>query len=116
MPFTMKSRVTPYSFSAVTSLRTAPLRFHSPYSAISDLSPSSPRRIDSTTPPKYDFTLRSFDGRYGKQQHRYVSPPTDSGREPLPNKNGPTRGHRSHRREGSAQSAHRSAVGSRKKR
>ena len=35
----MKSRVTPYSFWAVTSLRTAPLRFHSPYSAISDLSP-----------------------------------------------------------------------------
>src|SRR6202035_3453468 len=40
----MKSRVTPYSFWAVTSLRTAPLRFHSPYSAISDLSPSSPMR------------------------------------------------------------------------
>ena len=30
----MKSRVTPYSFWAVTSLRTAPFRFHSPYSAM----------------------------------------------------------------------------------
>lgn len=35
MPSTMKSRFTPYSFWAVTSLRVAPLRFHSPYSAIS---------------------------------------------------------------------------------
>src|SRR5262245_7724610 len=39
----MKSRVTPYSFWAVTSLRTAPLRTHSPYSAIWDAS-RSPRR------------------------------------------------------------------------
>src|SRR3990170_1703891 len=38
MPFTIKSRLTPSSFLAVTSLRVAPLRFHSPYSAISDLS------------------------------------------------------------------------------
>jgi hypothetical protein len=30
----MKSWLTPYSFRAVTSLRVAPLRFHSPYSAI----------------------------------------------------------------------------------
>src|ERR1700680_1094538 len=30
----MKSRGTPYSFWAVTSLSVAPLRFHSPYSAI----------------------------------------------------------------------------------
>src|SRR5712671_7787803 len=37
IPFTMKSRVTPYSFSAVTSLRVAPLRFHSPSSAIRHL-------------------------------------------------------------------------------
>jgi hypothetical protein len=40
----LESWVTPYSFWAVTSLRTAPFRFHSPYSAISDLSPSSPMR------------------------------------------------------------------------
>src|SRR4029077_6263880 len=51
-PFTMKSRVTPYSFWAVTSLRTAPLRFHSPYSAISDLSPSSPISISAAPPGK----------------------------------------------------------------
>ncbi len=43
MPFTMKSRLTPYSFWAVTSLRVAPLRFHSPYSAISHLSDRAPR-------------------------------------------------------------------------
>src|SRR6266404_1367725 len=49
-PFTMKSRVTPYSFWAVTSLRTAPLRFHSPYSAISDLSLSSPISIAAAPP------------------------------------------------------------------
>ena len=38
MPSTMKSRLTPYSFWAVTSLRVAPLRFHSPYSAITLIS------------------------------------------------------------------------------
>src|SRR4030081_152378 len=37
IPLTTKSRVTPYSFSAVTSLRVAPLRFHSPSSAIRHL-------------------------------------------------------------------------------
>src|SRR5712691_6599780 len=34
MPWTMKSRLTPYSALAVTSLSVAPLRFHSPYSAM----------------------------------------------------------------------------------
>src|SRR6266446_1132556 len=34
MPLTMTSRSTPYSALAVTSLRVAPLRFHSPYSAM----------------------------------------------------------------------------------
>ena len=34
MPSTIKSRSTPYSFFAVTSLRVAPLRFHSPDSAM----------------------------------------------------------------------------------
>ena len=37
MPFTMKSGLKPYSFLAVTSLRVAPFRFHSPYSAIPHL-------------------------------------------------------------------------------
>lgn len=37
MPLTMKSRPTPYSAFAVTSLRVAPFRFHSPYSAIATL-------------------------------------------------------------------------------
>src|SRR6266568_1810207 len=34
MPLTMKSRLTPYSAWAVTSLSVAPLRFHSPYAAM----------------------------------------------------------------------------------
>src|SRR5690606_17838636 len=34
IPLIMNSRSTPYSFFAVTSLRLAPFRFHSPYSAI----------------------------------------------------------------------------------
>src|SRR4030042_346556 len=34
MPLIMKSRLMPYSALAVTSLRVAPFRFHSPYSAI----------------------------------------------------------------------------------
>src|SRR6266850_3032140 len=34
MPLTMKSRLTPYSALAVTSLNVAPLRFHSPYAAM----------------------------------------------------------------------------------
>src|SRR6266851_126045 len=34
MPLTMKSRLTPYSALAVTSHSVAPLRFHSPYSAM----------------------------------------------------------------------------------
>jgi hypothetical protein len=43
VPDTIKSRVTPYSFWAVLSLRTAPLRFHSPYSAMYALISSAPR-------------------------------------------------------------------------
>jgi hypothetical protein len=39
IPSTRNSRVFPYSFWAVTSLRTAPLRFHSPYSAMADQIP-----------------------------------------------------------------------------
>src|ERR1700738_2416053 len=60
----MKSRVAPYSFWAVTSLRTAPLRFHSPYSDISELSPSSP--IAAAPPGKLKLTVqagRSFPQR-----------------------------------------------------
>src|SRR5712691_12340898 len=34
MPWTIKSRLTPYSALAVTSLSVAPLRFHAPYSAM----------------------------------------------------------------------------------
>src|SRR3989442_11662213 len=34
MPLTMQSWLTPYSALAVTSLSVAPLRFHSPYSAM----------------------------------------------------------------------------------
>src|SRR5712691_7138329 len=34
MPLTMKSRLTPYSTLAVTSLSVAPLRFHAPYAAM----------------------------------------------------------------------------------
>src|ERR1017187_8016572 len=57
IPFTMKSRLTPHSFRAVTSLRVAPLRFHSPYSAIFSLSDRTaqtnraPRRHDGTDDP-----------------------------------------------------------------
>ncbi len=39
IPSTMNSRVIPYSFWVVTSLKTAPLRFHSPYSAMADQIP-----------------------------------------------------------------------------
>src|ERR1035438_6930850 len=43
MPLTMKSESTPYSLRAVTSLRVAPLRVHSPYSAMSPPLISAPR-------------------------------------------------------------------------
>src|SRR5258707_13318316 len=53
----MKSRVTPYSFWAVTWLRTAPLRFLRPYSGISELSPSSP--IAAAPPGKLKLSVQA---------------------------------------------------------
>jgi hypothetical protein len=58
----MKSRVTPYSFWAVTSLRTAPLRFHSPYSAISGLSPLEERHALSL-----EYTIWADPGVFYKE-------------------------------------------------
>ena len=70
MPFTMKSRVTSYSLRAVTSLRTAPLRFHSPYSAMPDLITRESRR------PKIFAVVEPLAGsQWGRADHHRVAHP-----------------------------------------
>src|ERR1017187_404657 len=66
IPFTMKSRLTPNSFRAVTSLRVAPLRFHSSYSAIFRLSDRTPKL--SGRPPSLWPSLERPIGRHSYWQ------------------------------------------------